>query len=339
MRPGGRSRKIDVVSSMGVSTDSSSNGSPSLAPPPDFRYVGLSPGTRARAGAWAGVLAVGAVAGAGLSPGMDAQRTFALASAVVLGALAVRRVRRLRAAARESCPPSLAIVPWGVLVETEDRSRALHWAAIERVKTDTFYGKDLGTPTARYSLVTIETPHERLVGRVAESVSLDRLLVHLDAYASEASHSVALDLDGDSWGENPSEPTCEPLISAARAYVASGKASGRLDLPAFGYRGACGCADSPRAVDVLRGVLRDRTARARDPRPFAAVVAAEIHAVPLVEELVELVQSPHPVVAAVAKVAAAKLGAAQARAGVLDEVEPFLMNRDVEALAEWRGAP
>jgi hypothetical protein len=225
-----------------------------------------------------------------------------------------------------------------VLVESDDGSRALHWAAIESVKTDTFYGKDLGTPTARYSLVTIETPHERLVGRVADSVSLDRLLVHLDAYASEASHSVALDLDGESSGDGPSEATCEPLISAARAYVASGTASGRLDLPAFGYRGACGRADSPRAVDVLRSVLRDRTPRARDPRPFAAVVAAEINAFPLVDELVDLVQSPHPVVAAVAKVAATKLGAAQARVGVLAEVEPFLRNRDVEALAEWWGA-
>src|SRR4029077_1774575 len=137
--------------------------------------------------------------------------------------------------------------------------------------------------------------------------------------------------------DGPSEPTCESLISAARAYVASGTASGRLDLPAIGYRGAGARADSPRAVDVLRGILRDRTARAKDPRPFAAVVAAEIHATSLVDELIELVQSPHPVVSAVAKVAAAKLGAAQARVGVLDEVAPFLMNRDVEALAEWQG--
>jgi hypothetical protein len=268
---------------------------------------------------------------------MDAPRTVALFSAVMLGAAAARYVMRLRAAARDACPPTLAIVPWGVLVESDDRSRALHWAAIDRVKTDTFYGKDLGTPTTRYSLVTIETPHERLVGRVAGSVSLDRLLVHLDAYASEASHCIALDLDGDVGGDGPSEPACEPLISAARAYVTSGIATSRLDLPAMGYRGAGAHTDSPRAVDVLRSVLRDRTPRVKDPRPFAAVVAAELNACSLVDELVELVQSPHPVVAAVAKVAAAKLGAAQARVGALDEVAPFLMNRDVEALAEWQG--
>jgi hypothetical protein len=317
---------------------SSSSSCSALAPPPDFRYVGLSPGTRVRAGAWAGPLGAGAVVGAALYPGMDAPRTFALASAVVLATAAARRVHRLRAAARESSPPSLAIVPWGVLVESEERSRALHWAGIDRVKTDTFYGKDLGTPTTRFSLVTIETPHECLVGRVAGSVSLDRLQVHLSAYASEASHAVALDLDGDSSGDWPSEPACESLISAARVYVSSGTASGRLDLPRFSYRDAGARTGSTMAIDVLRDVLRDRTARANDPRPFAAVVAAEIHAFPLIDELVELVQSPHPVVAAVAKVAATKLGVAHARVGALDEVEPFLLNRDVEALAEWRGS-
>jgi len=253
----------------------------------------------------------------------------------VLALAGARRVQRLRAAARMSGAPSLAIVPWGVLVESEERSQALHWAAIDRVKADTYYGKDLGTPTTRYSLVTIDTPHERLVGRAAGAVSLDRLLVHLDAYASEAAHRVALDLDGTTAGDGPSEPTCEPLISAARVFVASGSASERLELSSMGYRLAGSHAGGPRAVDVLRRVLSDRTPRPNDPRPFAAVVAAEIRAFPVVDELIELVQSPHPIVAAVAKVAAVKLGVPQARVGVLTEVEPFLRQRDVETLAAW----
>jgi hypothetical protein len=294
-----------------------------LAPPPDFRYVGLAPGTEGRAGRWAGALSAGAVVGAGLYPGLGVPRTLAAASAAFMVALAIRRVSRLRENARDRCPPSIAIVPWGVLVETEERSRALHWAGIDRVKTDVVYGRDLGTPTTRYSLVTIETAHERLVGRAAGAVSLDRLFIHLGAYAREASHVVALDLDGQSAADGPSEPSCESLVSAARAYVASGVAAGRLDLPARSFR----------------RVLLDRTAHAVDPRPFAAVVAAELHASPLVDELVELVQSPHPVVAAVAKVAASKLGVRVARVGALDEVEPFLMRRDVEALAAWSNAP
>jgi hypothetical protein len=89
---------------------------------------------------------------------------------------------------------------------------------------------------------------------------------------------------------------------------------------------------------VLSTVLRDRTEREVDPRPFAAILAAELHATAVTEELLELVQSPLPLLAAVAKVAATKLGAAAARVGALDEVEPFLLRRDVEALAAWQAA-
>jgi hypothetical protein len=324
---------MNVVSSMWQMAYSDS-GPLTLAPPPDFRYVGLSPGSGRSAGAWAGLLGMGAVFGLGLCPGMDGARIAGLTGAAVLAASAVYRVRRLRATARESCPPSLAIVPWGVLLESDDRSSALHWAGIDRVETDTVYGRDLGTPTTRYSLVTIETARERLVGRAAGAVSLERLTIHLPAYAREASHRVALDLDGERAADGPSEPTCEPLLSSARAYVASGTASDRLDLPAKSYR-QNGAAGGDRAMGELRAVLRDRTAHAIDPRPFAAVVAAEIGATPLIDELVDLVQSPHPVVAAVAKVAAQKLGVSKTRVGALDEVEPFLLRRDVEALAAW----
>jgi hypothetical protein len=268
---------------------------------------------------------------------MGLSRLLALGGAAVLTSVAVRRVRALRAALLGASPPSLAIVPWGVLVDAHDRSRALHWAGIDRVHTDVIYGRDSGTPTTRYSRVTIETSHERLVGRAEGAVSLERLLIHLGAYAQEASHRVALDLDGETSAEGPTESSFEPLLSSVRAYVGSGIGSGRLDLPALSYREPGAPAGSPRAIEVLRAVLRDRTAREVDPRAFAAVVAAEIHAVELIDDLVDLVQSPHPVLAAVAKVAAGKLGVARARVGALDEVEPFLTRRDVEALSRWHG--
>ncbi len=308
-----------------------------LAPPPDFRYVGLCPASTRRAGAWAFALVAGGALGAAWYEWVDAPRLLALGAAAALGGAAIHRVRALRAAAREESPPSLAIVPWGVLVNSEDRSRALHWAGIDRVHTDVIYGRDLGTPTTRYSRVIIETAHERLVGRTEGAVSLERLLIHLGAYAEEASHRVALDLEGERSAEGPTEPSFEPLLASARAYVWSGSACGQLDLPALSYREAGARAGSARAVEVLGSVLRDRTARAIDPRAFAAVIAAEIRAVELVDDLVELVQSPHPVIAAVAKVAAGKLGVARARVGALEEVEPFLTKRDVETLSSWQG--
>jgi hypothetical protein len=324
---------MNVVSSMWQTPRNDSEGL-ALAPPPDFRYVGLSPSSARSPRVWAGLLGIGAVVGFGLCEGLDAARIVGLAGATVLAASAAHRVRMLRKAARESFPPSLAIVPWGVLLESEERSSALHWAAIDRVETDVVYGRDLGTPTTRYSLVTIETARERLVGRAAGAVSLERLSIHLPAYAREASHVVALDLDGDSAADGPSEPTFEPLLSSARAYVASAGASDRLDLPARSYR-QNGAPGGARAVDVLGAVLRDRTARRVDPRPFAAVVAAEIGAAALVDDLIDLVQSPHPVVAAVAKVAATRLGVCKTRVGALDEVEPFLLRKDADAIAAW----
>ena len=92
---------------------------------------------------------------------------------------------------------------------------------------------------------------------------------------------------------------------------------------------------TPRAIEVLRRILRDRTPKAADPRAFAAVVAAELHARELVPELVALTQCPHPLVAAVARQAARKLGAACAQTGTLDEVAPFLFEADRARLDAW----
>jgi hypothetical protein len=137
----------------------------------------------------------------------------------------------------------------------------------------------------------------------------------------------------------PSEPDCEPLLQAARAYVASAPASSRLGLPSAGYRQAATYAASEHTVATLREILRDKTPRKIDPRAFAAVVAAELHATPLAEDLVALVQSPHPIIAAVAKVAARKLGVSTTRVGALDELAPFLSERDVETLSAWSPPP
>ena len=68
------------------------------------------------------------------------------------------------------------------------------------------------------------------------------------------------------------------------------------------------------------------------------MLAAELAAEGLADELVALVQSPLPLLAAFAKVAAVKLGAPRARVGTLEEVEPFLLRKDAETLAAWQAA-
>jgi hypothetical protein len=233
---------------------------------------------------------------------------------------------------------TMAIVPWGVLLEGAERTRILRWPAVVRVQLQTTHGRDQGTPTTRFSVVTIETPRERFVGRAAGTLPLERLAAHLTAYAEEASHRIALDLEGTRHGEGPSEPDAELVLASARAYVSTAPAAGRLGLSPAGYRDTATPRASARATEELARVLCDRTPREIDPRPFAAVLAAELAATGVVDELVLLVQSPLPLLAAIAKVAAAKLGAPPARVGTLDEVEPFLLRRDVEALAAWQAA-
>ncbi len=306
-----------------------------LAPPPDFRYVGLEVGRSGALGTWLGLLGAGLAMGTTLRGGLGAAIGVGTAAAVgVLGRLA--GWRRLKAGGRGR--GGMAIVPWGVVVDFDDRARILRWPGVVRVHVEMIHGRDGGTPFTRYSVVTIETARELFVGRAAGTAPLERLAVHLGEYAEEASHRIALDLDGARSGEGPTEPDAELVLSAARAYLATATAARRLDLPPGGYRQTGARATSPRAVSELKAVLRERTARDVDPRPFAAVLAAELHAEALVDDLVELVQSPLPLLAAIAKVAATKLGVAKAKVGSLEEVEPFLLGRDVEALAAWQAA-
>lgn len=318
-----------------------SSGGGRLAPPPDFRYVGLSPtGPRAWASHVAGAVGAAATVGAALAYGCPSRELLVTALAATSATVALRRlrVRRSRAERKAARGVSMAIVPWGILVDAEDRQRVLRWAAVRKVDVDTVFGSDAGDSSALWSVVTVETHGESLTGRAPGAVPLERLTVHVEAYADEAAHVAALDLGGEQAGEGPLEPQFEPLLGAARAYLQGAPASSRLSLPPGGYRASALAAANDETVGELRGVLRDRVPRPVDPRAFAAVLAAELHATPLAPDLVELVQCPHPFIAAVAKVAATKLGVARARVGALDEVAPFLMDRDLAAMGAWSAA-
>jgi hypothetical protein len=298
-------------------------GQASLAPFPDFRYVGLEPTSRKRVGMVASVVGLGfgagtmiALSGFDFRPAAIAGLLASLGSAYLLHGAGVRR----------STPggPRMGIVPWGVLVDELEAPRILRWAGIRRVDVSS-------------SRVVVETDRERWEGEAASAVQLDRLVEHLDAYAAEQAVPIALDLDGRDEEKllEAHEPCCEALIAGARGFLESAKATTELDLPPASYRRTSVLASSARAIDVLRGVLRDRSAKDADPRAYAAVIAAELEAVELAPELVTLTQCPHPIVAAVAKQAARKLGVARSRTGTLDEIAPFLHDGDRARLDAW----
>lgn len=292
----------------------------SLAPVPDFRYVGLSPVEGKRVGMAATALGLGAGTVIALS-GIDIRHAVVAGIVATVGSAFLLRNARVDRATPGG--PRMGIVPWGVLVDELETPRILRWAGVRRVDVSS-------------SRVVVETDRERWEGEI-DTARLDRLVEHLDAYAAEQSVPVALDLDGTDEEKilEAHEPCCEALFSSARGFLESAKATTDLDLPPANYRRTSVRAASAHAIDVLRAVLRDRTSKDADPRAYAAVIAAELNAVELAPELVTLTQCPHPIVAAVAKQAARKLGVARARTGTLDEIAPFLHDGDRARLDAW----
>jgi hypothetical protein len=307
---------------------------PLYAPAPDFRYVGLSHREQKKLRTWAGIVSVAGAFGASAALGLD-PRHFWVATTAALAAggavLAARALTRTEAAR----PIAMAIVPWGVLIEEEASPRVLFWSAVKNVHVETRHGRDAGVATSLFSEVTVETEDRAWSGQTAGAAPLERLLAYLTDYADEQSHPIAYDLDGEVRGEGPYEPDCEPLLESARAFVESAEGSDRLGLPPMSYRSGAPKLTSDKTIDTLRTVLRSRETKSADPRAFAAALAAELSASELAPDLTALVQCPHPLVAAVAKQAARKLGVSTQRVGALDEIRPFLRAADADQLAAW----
>lgn len=305
-----------------------------LAPPPDFRHVSLAPDAAVR-GPW-GIAATTAALSLGVAPALGLRAVAWAGLVLSVGALAasVRGRRRRRAPTSASGRAvAMAIVPWGVIVEDVADTRILRWSAVDDVRVETRYGRDQATDVTKGSTVTVAAGVERLVGVSPDAVPLERLLAHRAAYADESAHVAALDLEGDSAAGEAWEPQAERLLLACQHLLGAGARA--LGAASVGYRGHRPRAVGDELVGRLKAVLRDRRSLARDPRPLAAMLAAELGLRSLADDVASLVASPHALTAATARVAGAALGLAPSRLGVLDEVAPFLPERDVSALSAF----
>jgi hypothetical protein len=310
---------------------------PKSAPPPDFRYVGLSPAPTRRV-----VLTAAAVAGLStaclgvlLSAGAEPP---ALALAGLAGGVTAWMVARwlgptLPALAARATP--LAIVPWGVLVHSEPVPRMLRWSAVRSIKVDFIHEMDHATPLTRWSLVTICTDRETLGGRAPGQISLERLEAYFSRYADEAARPAALDLDGNSALDEWLDPNFELLLAEARRLLHSGELTERLGLMPRSYREPRPARASAEAIERLEEVLRGQPESAADPRPLAALIAAELGARELMDPLRDLVTSPHPLLAAIARASALRLGADVKRVGAVDELSDFVPSRELEQIQSW----
>ncbi len=310
---------------------------PKSAPPPDFRYVGLNPApTRRVVGAAAAAAGLAtACLGVVLSAGGDLP---ALALACLAGGVTAWMVVRWLGPTLPTLAPRatpLAIVPWGVLVHSEPVPRMLRWAAVRSIKVDFIHEMDHATPSTRWSLVTIRTDRETLGGRAPGQISLERLEAYFPRYAEEAARPAALDLDGNCALDEWLQPNFELLLAEARRLICSGELTDRLGLMPRSYREPRPARPSADALERLEEVLRGAPESAADPRPLAALIAAELGASELLALLRDLTTSPHPLLAAIARASALRLGADVKRIGAVEELSDFVPSRELEQMQSW----
>jgi len=261
----------------------------------------------------------------------------ALSAAVLAAAIVSRHMGPL--AQRSSLDARhFSIVPWGIVVHADEMPRVLRWAAIREISVEGVHRMDHATPSTRWSVVTIRTERETFGGRAPGNVELETLEANFERYAAEAARPLALDLDGRVPLEGLLEPSFERLLSEARRLMASGELSERLALEPKSYRDV-GSAPCPETRRALRAVLESSLDAEADARALAAVLAAELGAEDLSTAVTGLTLSPNPVVAAVARGAALRLGAGLAKVGALDELSEFVLEGDLSEIRAWAGAP
>jgi hypothetical protein len=245
-----------------------------------------------------------------------------------------------KAAVSERAPPFgvdyMAIVPWGVLIHSAREPRMLRWGAITSLDVRYVPEMDSVTPLVRWSVVTLRTARETLVGRARGCLALDRLEAHLGSYASEAGKPIALDPAGSEVLYSDFEPAFSRLLDQVRAIVRAPERLPELGLSSRGYRGGGLVRLGERGIANLRDWLTEGLPdQAGDRRPLAALLAAELEATSLLEPLVSMVTAPHPFVAAVARAAALRLGADVRRVGALEELVDFVAAAELDAMRDW----
>lgn len=247
-----------------------------------------------------------------------------------LGLLRQSRRARANVNVREV---QMVIVPWGIVVDPNDAPRILRWPAIREVIVEAKHALSGGTPSTISSFVTIKTEHDALLGHAMGSVGLESLVANWSAYAEEASRPPSVDLEGmEPLEESEAMPSIATFLRRAEELCVSSQGAAHLSLLPGGYRAHSTSAYTPETILILRRSLRGQVGGDSDPRVMASILAGLLGVQDVLPELVRLSGSPHPMVAAVARAAALRLGVMPAKVGRVEEIAEFLFEEDLEGL-------
>lgn len=257
---------------------------------------------------------VGAVAGA--------------VTSIVAGPL--EPLRNLHAAAVD-------IVPWGIVIDPDGKPEPIPWSGVRSIRytvvsQETWQGEG----SSKTAVLTFAVGSRRIqaMGEEGEWVltvcQLHKRLARAAERrpAADIAGTEGLDLGGLS----------APLALASRAEAILDSADGRatLGLQSGGYRTAASTVAGEETRGALRAALFDGAAPF-DPGPLACLLAARLGVGSLLPDVLQLVLSPSPLVAATARAAAVRLGASLMSAGSLGEVRHFLPAAELADLRAWMG--
>jgi hypothetical protein len=313
---------------------------PTPTPPVAFRYVKLSPGPSMLGVALSTGTAVSVGAAIAAASGFS---TLGLAVAAIGGATTGLMLGRRGGPLLPRVgftPTSMALVPWGVLIEPDENdgaARVLRWAALRRIHVRHVHSRDAhGTPVTNRCVVTIETERTTFVGASSGAISLENLEAFLDRYIEQSSRPVALDLSGTTpLVTSPFEACTPALLQRMSRVIETVEGIEELSLISDDFRSAGAHLPTDATTTTLMRLLSTTPTGEADPRALAALIAGELGQRGCLSRLLLLATDVHPIVALCARAAALKLGEEPTRSGALEELSHFVQTQDVESLGDW----
>lgn len=223
------------------------------------------------------------------------------------------------------------IVPWGVITAV-----AHGWDEIDQIVHESLKQQDgtndRGWPFIK-SFVYVDIDGERFQGVCDLKPALSGLPGLLRTFAAESERPIALDLDGEEATDPRTGVAFRRLLDAARRLRASPRGAELFDVRSSDYRTTTrSLRDDGRAM--LRGLM-SRAPGAIDLAPFATVLAAELGEEGFEAELSILARSPCPLVAAIARAAAMRVGSGPSSFARRRELSAFLEAAEAHAIDAW----
>lgn len=232
----------------------------------------------------------------------------------------------------------VGIVPWGIVIDPDRAPIAVPWPRLREVSY-TRMTKDNDRYSAEPAIAVMLFNTD--VGTVQAQGDDGEWVTSIDAFAPRFARNgvrpPAADIEGAQALETGGLPASLALLRRAEAILESADGRASLGLDAGDYRSTSSRAPGPETRALLREALwHDRAGP--DPGPLAAVLCAELGISELVPDLLRLILSTSPLLAATARAAAARLGASPVAAGSLDELEHFLPAEEISELRRWLAA-